>query len=56
MFADTHGALVVHLASWARAVYEQGGLIDRLLADHSNDLPSKRPPGPLDDVPSLLAI
>ena len=55
MFADTLGALVVHLASWARGVHQPGGLLDRLRTNHAHDLSSKRPPGPLEDDPSWRA-
>ncbi|HXJ19556.1 MAG TPA: hypothetical protein VMT03_04920 [Polyangia bacterium] len=55
MLSDTRNSLVVHLASWARGVYHPGGLIDRLKANHAHDLPSRRPPGPLDSDPSWRA-
>ncbi len=55
MFLDTRDAHVVSLASWARSVYQPDGLIDRLRAYHAHDLPTKRPPGPLDDDPSWRA-
>lgn len=55
MFLDTRDAHVVTLASWARAVYQPGGLFHRLRANHAQDLPTKRPPGPLDDDPSWSA-
>ena len=55
MFLDTRDTLVVHLASWARGVYQAGGLIDTIRTNQARDLPLKRPPGPLDDVASLRA-
>lgn len=55
MLLDTRDALVVHLASWARGVYQPGGLIDRLRTSHARDLPRTRPPGPFDNVASLRA-
>ena len=51
MLSDTRNSLVLQLASWARAVYNTGGLIDRIKAGHAHDLPWKRPPGPLDEDP-----
>jgi hypothetical protein len=56
MSLDTRDTLVVHLASWARGVYQPGGLIDRLRADHARDLPTERPAGPHDDDPSWSAM
>jgi hypothetical protein len=49
MFLDTRDTLVTHLASWARGVYQPGGLIDQLRANHARDLPTERPAESRDD-------
>lgn len=49
MLLDTRDMLVVHLASWAKGVYEKGGLIGQLQAHHCRDLPRARPKTERDD-------
>src|SRR4051794_36492533 len=48
MLLDSRDMLVVQLASWAKGVYEPGGLIGSIQADHVRDLPRRRPPDPTD--------
>jgi hypothetical protein len=42
LLLDCRDMLVIHLASWAKSVYEPGGLIGRLQANHANAFPVKR--------------
>jgi hypothetical protein len=48
MLLDSLNVLVIHLASWARGVYQPGGLIGQLRATHLQSFPRKRPPEPRD--------
>ncbi len=48
MMLDSVNVLVIHLASWARGVYQPGGLIGQLRADHLRSFPRTRPPEPRD--------
>lgn len=48
MLLDSRDMLVVQLASWAKGVYEPGGLIGSIQAAHGRDLPRRRPPSPTD--------
>jgi hypothetical protein len=43
MLLDSRDMLVIHLASWAKSVYEPGGLIGRLQANYARELPRQRP-------------
>jgi hypothetical protein len=40
---DSRDMLVVHLASWAKGIYEPSGLLGLLQANYSRDLPRVRP-------------
>jgi hypothetical protein len=44
MLLDTRDVMVIHLASWAKGIYQPGGLIGQLRADHLKSFPKKRPP------------
>lgn len=38
LLRDTLDMLVIHVASWAKSVYELGGLIGQIQANHANEL------------------
>ena len=42
MLGETYGMLVIRLASWARSVYEPGGLLGQVQAHHTRALPRER--------------
>jgi hypothetical protein len=44
MMVDTRDVMVIHLASWAKGMYQRGGLIGQLQANHLRSFPRKRPP------------
>src|SRR5438477_6122025 len=50
MLLDSRDMLVMQLASWAKGVYESGGLLGVIQADHVRALPRRRPPSPHDHL------